>query len=289
MTDDKNHRRHLRKGKARTRILLRLLFLALWLAPTAASDLLADQVLVRQTQIGQRMPIYLSESSQLVLGGDTSVAIDDTAPAHRVILKSGELYANVHHNDDRAFEIVVGQLVLYDRGTQFVASKHDEIANVAVTEGQLQLFERGPEGEFRDPMVVEPGVHRREPAILAAGDQARVEQLSDGTLVVTRGKRDLAAAKRRMQWLEDNLDTTGWRLDELVWEFNRYNLRQIVIDDPQLASQSFGMTLHLNNVDDFTKALMTYGITVTRGGGDGGTDWSYHLRGGSRHAKERGK
>ena len=90
-----NHRRRMRNGKARMRVLLKLVFLALWLAPTTASDLLADQVLVRQTRIGQRMPIYLSDSSQLVLGGDTSVAIDDAPPAHRVILKNGELYAKI--------------------------------------------------------------------------------------------------------------------------------------------------------------------------------------------------
>ena len=271
------------------RVLLKLVFLALWLAPTTASDLLADQVLVRQTRIGQRMPIYLSDSSQLVLGGDTSVAIDDAPPAHRVILKNGELYARVHHNDDRAFEIVVGQMVLYDRGTQFVTSKHGEVAHVSVTEGELQLFERGASGEFRDPMVVDSGIRRRERTVLAAGDQARVEQLNDGTVVVTRGPRDFAAAKGRMQWLEDKLDATGWRLDELVWEFNRYNLRQIVIDDPQIASRSFGMTLQLKSVDDFTKALMTEGITVTRVAEEGGASWSYHLRGALRRGRERGK
>jgi ferric-dicitrate binding protein FerR (iron transport regulator) len=92
-----------------------------------------------------------------------------------------------------------------------------------------------------------------------------------------------------MQWLEDKLDATGWRLDELVWEFNRYNLRQIVIDDPQIASRSFGMTLQLKSVDDFTKALMTEGITVTRVPEEGGASWSYHLRGALRRGRERGK
>ena len=263
--------------------------MALGLVPTGASDLLADPVLERRTQIGQRMSIYLSDSSQLVLGGNTSVSIDDTPPLHRVILKGGEVYANVHHNDDRAFEIQMDRLVLYDRGTQFVASRHDETANVSVTEGELQLFERGPEGAFRDPVVVNAGVRRRERTVLAAGDQARVEQLSDGTVVVTRGPQDLAAAQRRMQWLKDQMDATGWRLDELVWEFNRYNLTQVVIDDPQIASLSFGMTLHLNNVNDFVTALTSYGITVTRSEGDVGSGWKYHLRGAPRHTKERGK
>jgi transmembrane sensor len=286
---DRHHRRRMRSKKALTLEFLKLLFLTpVVLIPTEASDLSAEPVLVRQTQIGQRMPIFLDDSCQLILGGDTRITLDDTPGLHRLTLEKGELSANVRHSDNRRFEILMGQLVILDVGTQFVATRHDDISNVSVTEGQLRLFQRGPNGEFLDPIVVDSGVNRREPAVLDAGDQARVEQLSDGTLVVNKDTRDLNAAARRMQWVRGKVDTEGRRLDELVWEFNRYNLQQIVIDDPQIAPLTLGGIHELGNVDGFVKSLVeSYHIRVTLESDNGGMPSSYHLQGAPRHTKGR--
>lgn len=259
------------------RVVRRLLYIAPVVFSSALGDLPVEDTLVRETQIGQRMPIFLGEATQIVLGGDTSMTLTETLRLRKIVLSRGELSASVRHGDGKTLEVVVNRMVVYHVGTQFVVSTHDGTTNVSVTEGHVQIFEHAANGTLQDPLVVESGTRQREPTVLAEGDQARVEELNDGSIVVDRAPRDAQAAQRRTQWLHGTFDATGRPLDEAVWEFNRYNLEQIAIDDPHVARLKIGGIHQLDNVDGFLKSLEgVYHIEVTSTGGAGGPR-IYHL------------
>ena len=57
-------------------------------------------------------------------------------------------------------------------------------------------------------------------------------------------------------------------LVEAVAEFNRYNRRQIVIDDPSIETFHIGGTFDTQDLDNFVGALSSFGIRAdsTTGG-----------------------
>jgi ferric-dicitrate binding protein FerR (iron transport regulator) len=51
--------------------------------------------------------------------------------------------------------------------------------------------------------------------------------------------------------LTDRYAIHNQRLDEIVWEFNRYNYSQIVFEDPQVAELRMGGAFDLRDLEGF--------------------------------------
>jgi len=259
-------------GRVRS-ILFRLLVLFLW--KTAAAPVEP----VYQTDIGQQAAITLQDRSEIHLGGDTSISLSDASQYRTVRLHRGEIFAKVHHDNNRPFHVVVDHLIALDLGTAYDIATHDSTSNVSVLEGEVRLYQRDDRGQWIDPITAEAGIHRRVPAILGPGDLARIEQLSDGTIIVTRTRPDLGVATQRTQWLHGSLLANQQRLDEVIWQFNRYNHTQIVIDDPEVGALACGGAFNLDNVDGLIKGLrQLFHIDVEIVEGVDGRPSSYHLR-----------
>jgi transmembrane sensor len=208
-----------------------------------------------QTGIAQQAKVTLADQSEIQLGGDTSVLVSDAAYFRTMHVLRGEIFTTVHHDPNRPFQVVDGHITALDVGTAYDYAKHGSISNIAVIEGQVSLHQRNDLDQWSDPIVVEPEGLRRETVILGPGDLARMEQTPDGTVSVTRSHVSSDDAKERIQWLEGSMVASQRRLDEVTWEFNRYNRVQIVIDDASIGSMAWGGAFSLNNVEGFIGAL----------------------------------
>jgi transmembrane sensor len=79
---------------------------------------------------------------------------------------------------------------------------------------------------------------------------------------------------RKLAWTQGRLWFDRVTLAEAVAEFNRYNRRQLVIDDPAIESFHIGGTFDTQDVDNFVGALRSFGIraATTPAGPDGSAE-----------------
>jgi transmembrane sensor len=65
---------------------------------------------------------------------------------------------------------------------------------------------------------------------------------------------------RRLAWTQGRLWFDRVTLSEAVTEFNRYNRRQLVIDDPTIENLHIGGAFDATDLDSFVSALQSFGI-----------------------------
>jgi transmembrane sensor len=71
-----------------------------------------------------------------------------------------------------------------------------------------------------------------------------------------------------LAWTQGRLWFDRVTLAEAVLEFNRYNRRQLVIDDPAIESLHIGGAFDATDLDSFVAALQSFGIRISLPGSD---------------------
>jgi transmembrane sensor len=98
---------------------------------------------------------------------------------------------------------------------------------------------------------MQPGAQSASaPLLLAAGTIARAA--GDAVLIQKTGVREI---EQSLTWRTGVLTFRDTPLAEAVAEFNRYNSRKIVIEDPGIAAVEVGGIFRSNNVDPFVRLL----------------------------------
>jgi transmembrane sensor len=195
-----------------------------WMTHTAA----ATQTYT--TAIGEFHRIPLSDGSSISLNTNTKVRVAYAASQRRIELLQGEAQFDVARDPRRPFVVNAGDTVVRAVGTAFVVRLRNETnVDVLVSEGRV---------------TVNPPVQ----TLVAAGQMALIR----GRTIVTR---DLDDISRRTAWTQGMLIFSGETLAEAVAEFNRYNRRQLVIDDPTIARRTIGGQFKATNPDGFASAL----------------------------------
>jgi transmembrane sensor len=98
--------------------------------------------------------------------------------------------------------------------------------------------------------------------VLGAGDQA---QLADGGRTVTLRQQPLSQdeVNRLLAWREGRLVFTGQTLAEVVAEFNRYNVGQLVISEETIADVKIEGSFQARDLEGFLSFLQVqHGITA---------------------------
>ena len=220
-----------------------------------AVDFTEEAALSRDTTVGQRSAVALEDLSAIQINTDTSLTISDSPRSRNLLLKNGELYADVRHDDFRTFRVKVGHALFEDLGTQFDVYTEKRATTISVTRGEVRIREQHSDGRVGDPLVSTPAGQKREAVILERGDLAWVYESDDGTITVKKQPRDLAEAMRRVEWLRGKLAFNGQTLDEVAHEFNRYNRSKLIIDDPAIAGLRVGGRYRFNDIEAFLAAL----------------------------------
>ena len=251
------------------------------------TDMGGAEGMTRQTPVGHRDVLVLADRSVLDLNADTTVFAKQTAYRRQVFLEQGEIRATVQHDETRPLEVFANRVVLQDLGTQFDVSSHDRTTTVAVTSGKVQVLERREDGSLVNPVTLTTAGARRDPVFLVIGDTARLEE-QGGTVRVFKDRNDLGAAQSRSAWLEGQVAGRKQRLDEALWQFERYNTVRFVFDDPAIAQLEIGGGYDLANLSDFLLAMkIGLDVEAVPVEGDGSVRRTYILRRASKGSRGR--
>jgi len=110
------------------------------------NNLLSDKETVIQeyrleTNYGSISEFQLKDGSTIWLNTNSEILITEMKEKCIVQLK-GEAYFDILHNEDREFQINLGDLVIIDRGTRFNVSAYpeDSISRTVLLEGKIELL-----------------------------------------------------------------------------------------------------------------------------------------------------
>jgi transmembrane sensor len=198
------------------------------------------------TPVGGHRLIALGDGSRIELNTATRLrtAVSDTR--REVWLDHGEAYFEVAHIDGRSFVVHAGQRTVTVLGTKFSVRRDGNVVRVSVVEGRVRIEDSG------------------------RGEAGAVTTVTRGDVALARGPSTLVSAKSidrvedGLAWREGMLTFDQITLGDAAAEFNRYNLRKLIIADPAVASIRIGGTFEARNVDAFARLLKdAYGLRLT--------------------------
>lgn len=193
------------------------------------------------TAVGGMDTISLADGSRVTLNTDTRIRVDFREKERRIELSQGEAFFVVAKDAMRPFVVYADNKRVTAVGTQFSVRRDADDIKVVVTEGRVKL-EQVPAIPQLENLIHAPP----PPTLLTAGAVARTAK-SD-VLVQTGSAPDV---EQLLSWRSGYLTFEGTPLADAVAEFNRYNARKIVIDDPNLAALRIGGNFRANNTDAF--------------------------------------
>lgn len=205
----------------------------------------------------------LEDGSVVELNTGARLEVNFTPLERRVHLLRGEAHFTVAKNPARPFVVSADKVAVRAVGTAFSVTLDRAAVSVLVTEGKVRLDQLSSDaGKFTDP---------RELSHLVAGQQAVVSMDAAGDAVLPLQVRDVTPAEveRALAWQGLRLEFVDMPLRDVVAEFNRYNVRHLVVGDAGTADILVGGNFRADNVDTFVRLLdVGFGITATPRGND---------------------
>lgn len=207
-----------------------------------------------QTAVGGFARIPLPDGSVMNLKTDSEVQVSFGTHHREVTLLRGEAQFNVVHDPHRAFDVHVGHQMVRAVGTAFsVRRLSQDGMQVVVTQGRVAVVP--PTVSLADiPVSALP----TSVPLVMAGEQA--ESKAAGTVSVH--KLGSEVANHAVAWVGGRLWFDRVSLAEAVAEFNRYNTRQVVIEDVSIANLHIGGAFGASDLESFGAALQSFGIVV---------------------------
>lgn len=191
-----------------------------------------------RTPVGGFAAVPLADGSKVTLNTDSKVRIAMSEHERRIELQRGEAFFEVAKDVNRPFVVVAGERRVVAVGTRFSVMRgaNDDV-RVVVTEGVVRIENGSDNG--------------REPKMqLAAGSIARAG--NDGVIVEQKA---LPVTEEYLSWRSGFVVFHETPLADIAAEFNRYNTRQIVIEDADVAALHFGGNFRSDNIEGFLRLL----------------------------------
>jgi transmembrane sensor len=173
-----------------------------------------------------------------MLNTDSEIQLEISDRERRVKLVRGEAFFDVAKDPTRPFVVYANDKRVIAVGTQFAVRMKPEGLQVVVAEGRVRVEKATVIGS-PEPLVE-----------LVAGNIATAER----SMVRVR-VQPVADVERALSWRAGYVLLSGTSLDDAVAEFNRYNRRQLVIDDPALTDIQVGGNFKADNIDGFVRLL----------------------------------
>jgi transmembrane sensor len=200
-----------------------------------------------KTPVGGTASVPMTDGSQVTLNTDSAIRVAVTENERQVQLDHGEAYFEVAHDPNRPFIVNAGNKRVIAVGTKFSVQRIGNNIRVYVTEGTVRL-------ENRDSPDI-PG-SRETPnsdntiSLATAGSIASTD--GDGFLIQ---KKPLPEVEESLSWRTGYVIFHETKLTDAVAEFNRYNLRKIVIQDPTVASIRLSGKFRTTDFEAFVRLL----------------------------------
>jgi transmembrane sensor len=185
-----------------------------------------------RTAVGGLASVPMVDGSKITLNTDSQIRVEVDRRERRVDLERGEAFFEVARDATRPFVVRAGNKRIVAVGTQFSVRRDADELEVVVTEGKVRIESSGA------PQAVEAGT---------------VARASDAGILLQ--KEDVAKAEESLSWRTGTLVFKDSTLSEAVAEFNRYNSRKIVIEDPAVGALEVAGRFRANNVEAFVRLL----------------------------------
>jgi transmembrane sensor len=223
--------------------------LAAGLAAVAVTGLWpsAGERTVLETAKGEFRKVPLADQSVVSINSDSQVEVELTKSERRISLERGEAWFEVAKDKSKPFIVAVGDVRVRAVGTAFAVRRHRDGADVLVTEGVVEVWS-------------DQGSARRKQ--MGAGRRAFVASHA-AEITVTR---DPGEVERRLAWRDGQLVFRNEVLASAVEDFNRYNVRQLVIADPALRTRTLVGNYRIDQPEQFAddlRALWKVPVAVT--------------------------
>lgn len=191
----------------------------------------------------------LDDGTIVELNHGATITVNYSQAERRVVLERGEAHFQVTTNHARPFIVRAGGVDVRAVGTAFNVRVATKAVEVLVTEGRVQL-----ETKMAIERAAVEDEERAAPRILEARQRAVVslaaEPVAPEIATLTAGE-----IERVLAWQHRRLDFTAAPLHQVVAEFNRRNVVQLVIIDPELAAVRVTAALRSDNVDGVVRML----------------------------------
>jgi len=194
------------------------------------------------TPVGGLATVPMADGSNVVLNTDSQIRVALSETERRVELGHGEAFFEVSKDPNRPFIVGAGDKRVIAVGTQFSVRRDGESVEVIVTEGKVRIEDEvgtqsaGP-GQSADVFLTPGSIARATPA---------------GVLVQ---RKTLPEAEEHLSWRNGVLMFRDQSLGEAIAEFNRYNVRKIVIQDPSISALKIEGNFRATNVEAFVRLL----------------------------------
>lgn len=196
-----------------------------------------------ETPLGAMASLPIEDGSKITLNTDSGIKVDLSDTERRVELQHGEAFFEVAKDPARPFFVNAGDKRVIAVGTRFSVrrgiGKADDDIEVVVTEGAVRI-----------ESVTGKDFNKISAQLLTAGAIARTA----GDRVVIQQK-PLREAEEFLSWRSGVLVFRDVTLAHAAAEFNRYNKRKIVIEDPSAAALKIAGNFRTTNVDSFVEII----------------------------------
>ncbi|WP_426700585.1 FecR family protein [Rhodanobacter sp. Col0626] len=192
-----------------------------------------------RTAIGGLQDVSLPDGSVITLSSDSRILVTLSRNERLIDLQQGEAFFKVAKDASRPFVVSAGDRRAIAVGTRYDVRRDAADLRVIVTQGVVRLeSDNGPDG-------------RRLPTtLLPAGSIALA---SDAGVVLSSGS--MQHAEEMLNWRSGFISFHDTPLASAAAEFNRYNIRKIVIGDASIGNLQVGGNFRWSNADTFVRLL----------------------------------
>lgn len=176
------------------------------------------------TGIGEQRTIRLPDDSIVDLNARSSIRVRFSKTLRAIDLVEGQALFHVAKDAARPFIVRSDSTAVRAVGTEFDVYRKGDGLVVTVIEGRVAVTPAGAELDV-------PVARRTSSELLSAGEQLTVKPKTASA----PHRADVDAAT---SWVQRRLVFEDTPLGDVAEEFNRYNVRRLVIDDPELARQT---------------------------------------------------
>lgn len=187
------------------------------------------------TRLGEIRRVPLTDGSLVAINTTTALDVTMKPRSRQILLRRGEAWFQVAKDAERPFVVSAGRVQVRAVGTAFSVRRDGDGVDVMVTEGVVETWVEG-----------QAGARQR----LSAGN--RVQLTGNSTPVVAESP---SMIERSLAWRNGEIALDGESLGDAARQFNRYNNRQIIIDDTDLARERFVGLFRTNEPESFAAAV----------------------------------
>lgn len=195
--------------------------------------------LVLTTAKGEFRKVPLADKSVASINSGSRVEVRLTDLARQVSIKKGEAWFEVAKDKSKPFIVDAGEVQVRAVGTAFGVRRYGNGAEILVTEGTVEVWNR--EG-------------RAQKRLVTAGEHSFVSERAADILVARQPKE----VERKLAWREGKLVFNNQTLKDAVADFNRYSLKKIIIVDPRLMNRTLVGQYQIDAPELFAKDVGSF-------------------------------